>query len=107
MQVDVDLGREGDASRVSRHQARVALRPDGAFAVTNCGRRKLHINGCQVRVIKLCHPHAHLLLASGQGWPLAGAIPAKPQTLVFAKDTKDTRLAGLMQRRLHVHFAGA
>ncbi|EIE21434.1 hypothetical protein COCSUDRAFT_66884 [Coccomyxa subellipsoidea C-169] len=46
--VDVDLGREGDASRVSRHQARVALRPDGAFAVTNCGRRKLHINGCQV-----------------------------------------------------------
>ncbi|KAK9908228.1 hypothetical protein WJX75_004568 [Coccomyxa subellipsoidea] len=46
--VDVDLGREGDASRVSRLQARLALRPDGAFTVTNCGRRKLHVNGCQV-----------------------------------------------------------
>ena len=45
----MDLGREGDASRVSRHQARLALRPDGAFTVTNCGRRKLHVNGCQVR----------------------------------------------------------
>ncbi|BDA44662.1 probable microspherule protein 1 at C-terminar half [Coccomyxa sp. Obi] len=46
--VDVDLGKEGNASQVSRQQARFALRLDGAFTITNCGRRKLHVNGCQV-----------------------------------------------------------
>ncbi|CAL8469650.1 g9191 [Coccomyxa elongata] len=46
--VDVDLGKEGNASQVSRQQARCALRLDGAIAITNCGRRKLHVNGCQV-----------------------------------------------------------
>jgi hypothetical protein len=48
MQVDIDLSKEGDAAQVSRQQARLHLRNDGCFCITNTGRRKLTVNGCQV-----------------------------------------------------------
>ena len=45
--VDVDLAREGGdaAGRVSRLQAQLLLRPDGAFWLTNVGRRAMAVDG--------------------------------------------------------------
>ncbi len=67
LQVDMDLGKEGNASQVSRQQARCALRLDGAFAITNCGRRKLHVNGCQVG-----HTQPSFYLGSASCWKKTG-----------------------------------
>jgi hypothetical protein len=47
--VDVDLAREGPACKVSRLQAQLLLGPDGAFALTNVGRRAVIVNGALVR----------------------------------------------------------
>jgi hypothetical protein len=46
--VDVDLSREGPATKVSRRQAFLALRPDGGFHVENVGRQALYVDGSQV-----------------------------------------------------------
>jgi hypothetical protein len=47
-QVDVDLSLEGDARKVSRQQANVALGADGTFCLRNTGRRALHLNNVLV-----------------------------------------------------------
>ena len=52
MQVDIDLSQEGDARKVSRQQARLALRPDGHFLFTNTGRRTVSVNG--IHVVQNC-----------------------------------------------------
>lgn len=48
MQVDIDLSSEGDARKVSRHQAHLALQPDGKFRLKNVGRRTVLVNNRQV-----------------------------------------------------------
>ena len=58
LQVDIDLTQEGDAKKVSRQQAQLALHADGQFLLTNIGRRTVCVNGAQVvqhRSIKLDH----------------------------------------------------
>lgn len=47
-QVDVDLSPEQFAAKVSRQQARLYLKLDGTFCLTNTGRRKFLVNNCQV-----------------------------------------------------------
>ena len=48
VQVDVDLSPEQFAAKVSRQQARLYLKLDGTFCLTNTGRRKFLVNNCQV-----------------------------------------------------------
>ena len=47
-QVDIDLTQEGNAKKVSRQQAQLALHSDGRFVLTNIGRRALSVNGSQL-----------------------------------------------------------
>lgn len=56
LQVDIDLTQEGNAKKVSRQQAQLALHADGRFLLTNIGRRMLLVNGKQV----LQHHSIHL-----------------------------------------------
>jgi len=46
--VDVDLSREGNASKVSRQHAFLQLRRDGRWYVRNVGRRQLLVDGAAV-----------------------------------------------------------
>ena len=48
MQVDVDLTQEGNAKKVSRQQAQIALHSDGRFVLKNIGRRTVLVNSRQV-----------------------------------------------------------
>ena len=48
VQVDVDLSPEHFAAKVSRQQARLYLKSDGVFRLTNTGRRKFLVNNTQV-----------------------------------------------------------
>ncbi len=41
----MDLAEAGDAGKVSRRQAFLAVRPDGQWVLTNTGRRPLHVDG--------------------------------------------------------------
>lgn len=56
VQVDVDLSPEQFAAKVSRQQARLFLKSDGAFRLANTGRRKFLVNNCQVRLHGLSVP---------------------------------------------------
>jgi len=63
---DVDLGLEGDAGRVSREQAFVALGPDGVFRVRNVGRQEMHVNGQALpRGHEAALPHLGLVEVGG------------------------------------------
>jgi predicted component of type VI protein secretion system len=42
--VDIDLGKEGRANKVSRQQASLKLKEDGVFYLRNLGRRSLTVN---------------------------------------------------------------
>ncbi|BBM97532.1 microspherule protein 1 [Marchantia polymorpha subsp. ruderalis] len=42
--VDIDLGKEGRANKVSRQQANIKLKDDGVFYLRNLGRRGLTVN---------------------------------------------------------------
>eukprot|EP00252_Welwitschia_mirabilis_P021935 TRINITY_DN5780_c0_g1_i3.p1 TRINITY_DN5780_c0_g1~~TRINITY_DN5780_c0_g1_i3.p1 ORF type:complete len:880 (+),score=211.04 TRINITY_DN5780_c0_g1_i3:584-3223(+) len=43
--VDVDLGKEGRANKVSRRQATIKLKEDGLFYLENHGKRSISVNG--------------------------------------------------------------
>lgn len=46
--VDIDLGKEGRANKVSRQQASLKLKEDGFFYLRNLGRRTLTVNNIPV-----------------------------------------------------------
>ena len=46
--VDVDLSREGSATKVSRRQAYLSLQPDGSFRIDNIGRQTVVVDGVRV-----------------------------------------------------------
>lgn len=46
--VDIDLGKEGRANKVSRKQANIKLKEDGVFYLKNLGRRALAVNNISV-----------------------------------------------------------
>ncbi|XP_057815024.2 uncharacterized protein LOC131028707 isoform X2 [Cryptomeria japonica] len=46
--VDIDLGKEGRANKVSRRQATIRLREDGLFYLENHGRRAIAVNSCDI-----------------------------------------------------------
>ncbi|GBG88269.1 hypothetical protein CBR_g46835 [Chara braunii] len=48
--VDVDLGREGKANKVSRQQAYIRLKQDGSFCLRNVGRRVLLVNNQPIEI---------------------------------------------------------
>ncbi|KAI5069157.1 hypothetical protein GOP47_0015458 [Adiantum capillus-veneris] len=57
--VDIDLGKEGRANKVSRRQATIRLMEDGLFYLKNLGRRDLSVNNIPI-------PNGqHAMLGSG------------------------------------------
>ncbi|KAG0623118.1 hypothetical protein M758_3G149800 [Ceratodon purpureus] len=48
--VDIDLGKEGRANKVSRKQASLKLKEDGVFYLRNLGRRSLTVNNIAVDI---------------------------------------------------------
>eukprot|EP01018_Ginkgo_biloba_P034961 Gb_29975 [translate_table: standard] len=46
--VDIDLGKEGRANKVSRRQATITLKEDGVFYLENRGRRAIAVNSNEI-----------------------------------------------------------
>lgn len=46
--VDIDLGREGRANKVSRQQALIKMKEDGSFYLKNLGKSSIFLNGKEV-----------------------------------------------------------
>lgn len=46
--VDIDLGREGHANKVSRRQALIKMKEDGTFFLKNLGKSSIFLNGKEV-----------------------------------------------------------
>ncbi|GMI76961.1 hypothetical protein HRI_001365400 [Hibiscus trionum] len=46
--VDIDLGREGRANKISRRQAIIKLEEDGSFSLKNLGKTSIFLNGKEV-----------------------------------------------------------
>lgn len=46
--VDIDLGREGHAGKISRRQALIKMEEDGSFHLKNLGKNSMFINGKEV-----------------------------------------------------------
>ncbi|KAK1274255.1 hypothetical protein QJS04_geneDACA012233 [Acorus gramineus] len=55
--VDIDLGREGRANKISRRQATIKMTEDGSFFIKNVGRHSIFVNGKEVMVKQ----HLHLI----------------------------------------------
>lgn len=64
----MDLSPEQFAAKVSRQQARLYLRPDGTFRLTNTGRRKFLVNNCQVRPLSQTVEHHTSAPAALEKW---------------------------------------
>ena len=84
--MDVDLSPEQFAAKVSRQQARLFLKSDGAFRLANTGRRKFLVNNCQARpclfvpCARLCAMHPALLNSQGGDRRGTEAVSCKPPT---------------------------
>ncbi|KAK7250790.1 hypothetical protein RIF29_33467 [Crotalaria pallida] len=48
MAVDIDLGREGNASKISRRQALIKMEANGSFIIKNLGKCSIFLNGKEV-----------------------------------------------------------
>ncbi|KAK6288134.1 hypothetical protein POUND7_014313 [Theobroma cacao] len=46
--VDIDLGREGSANKISRRQALIKMEEDGSFSLKNLGKSSIFLNGKEV-----------------------------------------------------------
>lgn len=46
--VDIDLGREGRANKISRRQAIITLKENGSFLLKNLGKNSIFVNGKEV-----------------------------------------------------------
>ncbi|XVE82534.1 hypothetical protein DITRI_Ditri16bG0012900 [Diplodiscus trichospermus] len=46
--VDIDLGREGRANKISRRQALIKMEKDGSFSLKNLGKSSIFLNGKEV-----------------------------------------------------------
>ncbi|XVF17976.1 hypothetical protein REPUB_Repub10bG0171700 [Reevesia pubescens] len=46
--VDIDLGREGRANKISRRQALIKMEEDGSFSLKNLGKSSIFLNGKEV-----------------------------------------------------------
>ncbi|XP_022740885.1 uncharacterized protein LOC111292661 isoform X2 [Durio zibethinus] len=46
--VDIDLGREGHANKISRRQAIIKMEEDGSFSLKNLGKSSIFLNGKEV-----------------------------------------------------------
>lgn len=53
--VDIDLGREGRANKISRRQALIKMEEDGSFSLKNLGKNSIFINGKEVSTGQLIH----------------------------------------------------
>ncbi|XVF62139.1 hypothetical protein PTKIN_Ptkin08bG0193000 [Pterospermum kingtungense] len=51
--VDIDLGREGRANKISRRQALIKMEEDGSFSLKNLGKNPIFINGKEISIGQL------------------------------------------------------
>ena len=65
LKVDVDLGSEGNASKISRQQAFLKLRWNGEFALRNVGRRPIWCNNSPLTTGQRCILAPHTLIEVG------------------------------------------
>lgn len=49
LEIDIDLGREGPANKISRLQAFIKLEEDGTFALRNVGKCSVFVNGKEIQ----------------------------------------------------------
>ncbi|OAY57481.1 uncharacterized protein LOC110609792 isoform X3 [Manihot esculenta] len=50
MEVDIDLGREGPANKISRRQALIKMEADGSFLLKNLGKSLVFLNGKEIAI---------------------------------------------------------
>ncbi|KAE9597852.1 putative transcription factor interactor and regulator FHA-SMAD family [Lupinus albus] len=48
VKVDIDLGREGCANKISRRQALIKMEPNGSFIIKNLGKGSIFLNGKEI-----------------------------------------------------------
>lgn len=65
LKVDIDLGAEGNASKISRQQAFLKLRWNGEFALRNVGRRPIWCNNVPLTTGQRCVLAPHTLVEVG------------------------------------------
>ena len=63
--VDVDLSKEGNASKISRVQAYLKLRWNGEFTLRNVGKRPIWINNKPIETNNRARLHSHALIEVG------------------------------------------
>ncbi|KAG6773889.1 hypothetical protein POTOM_021230 [Populus tomentosa] len=79
MDVDIDLGREGPANKISRRQALIKMEGDGSFFLKNLGKNPMFLNGKE--------------LASGQrmGLRSSSLIEIREMAFVFEVNSKSVK----------------
>ncbi|PSS36530.1 Microspherule protein [Actinidia chinensis var. chinensis] len=79
VQVDIDLGKEGRANKISRHQANINMNRDGSFVLQNFGKTSISVNGKEV--------------ASGQSLGLSSSclIEIRGMSFIFEVNHKTVR----------------
>uniref|UniRef100_A0A6M2EXP5 FHA domain-containing protein n=1 Tax=Populus davidiana TaxID=266767 RepID=A0A6M2EXP5_9ROSI len=79
MDVDIDLGREGPANKISRRQALIKMEGDGSFFLKNLGKNPMFLNGKE--------------LASGQSMGLRSSslIEIREMAFVFEVNSKSVK----------------
>ncbi|KAL9356960.1 hypothetical protein Peur_050213 [Populus x canadensis] len=79
MDVDIDLGREGPANKISRRQALIKMEGDGSFFLKNLGKSPMFLNGKE--------------LASGQsrGLRSSSLIEIREMAFVFEVNSKSVK----------------
>ncbi|CAI9757966.1 unnamed protein product [Fraxinus pennsylvanica] len=80
VKVDIDLGREGRANKISRRQAIIEMDPSGLFHLKNLGKISIHVNGKEIA------PKQSVNLNSGC------LVEVKGLTYVF--ESNQTRMRG-------------
>ncbi|CAK7334407.1 unnamed protein product [Dovyalis caffra] len=79
MDVDIDLGREGPANKISRRQALIKMERDGSFFLKNLGKSPIFLNGKE--------------LTTGQSMGLRSSslIEIREMAFVFEANSKSVR----------------
>ncbi|KAK1267419.1 hypothetical protein QJS04_geneDACA014501 [Acorus gramineus] len=60
--IDIDLGREGRANKISRHQAIIKMDEDGSFSIKNTGKYSIFVNRKEVMANQCCNLSSSCLI---------------------------------------------
>ncbi|KAI9109735.1 hypothetical protein K1719_019365 [Acacia pycnantha] len=79
IKVDIDLGREGRANKISRRQALIRMEANGSFIIKNLGKSSIFVNGKEI--------------ITGQMWGLSSGslIEIRDMSFIFEMYDKSVR----------------